>query len=323
MGYEDSTEDKIDGDYSLGRIIKTSLKYSIAAILSIYAFFGTLMCISRDFRNAVLFLHIVNVPLFANFSKPIDYGLENVDNFYLEGEAGKLGSWFIQSKSDPIRGFILYLHGNGGTRATSHRVGLYKKLTQFGFHVLVIDYRGFGVSDGYPTEEGVVEDSLLAWNWMKDRSVASEKPMFIWGHSLGTGVAIQLSKQLCDQGSPPDGLVLESPFSNAYDAAKTHPLAKPYSILPFYDEYMVKELKFAFQNDKWIQNVTTPILIIHDKSDHIVPFKLGRKLCLAARNYSLDVQCVDIDEKLYHKYIYKSKRLEEIIRNFEVRTAKK
>eukprot|EP00112_Aurelia_sp_Birch-Aquarium-sp1_P008060 Seg1882.12 transcript_id=Seg1882.12/GoldUCD/mRNA.D3Y31 product="Monoacylglycerol lipase ABHD12" protein_id=Seg1882.12/GoldUCD/D3Y31 len=228
--------------------ITSSLKYSVATIISVYVFFGSLMCISKDFRNVVLFLHVVNVPLFANFSKPDSFGLENTKNFYLDGDAGKIGAWFVESKAVMSKGYVLYLHGNGGTR-----------------------------------------------------------------------VAVQLARLLCQDDAPPDGLVLEAPFSNVYDAAMSHPFSKPYSLLPFYEDLMVKELKNAFRNDYWIQNVTSPILIMHDKSDNIVPFTLGQKLCLAAKEYSLDVECIYLDEQLSHKFIYKSKRLEEIITNFEKR----
>ncbi|XP_065067287.1 lysophosphatidylserine lipase ABHD12-like [Rhopilema esculentum] len=315
-------EDVTKSESSLRQILVSSLKYSVITVFSLYVFFGSLMCVSKDFRNTVLFLHIINVPLFANFSRPENYGLENAKNFYFDGEAGRLGAWFVSPKHDNIKGMILYLHGNGGTRATSHRVGLYKRLSELGYQILVIDYRGFGDSDGHPTEKGVVNDSKVAWNWLKDKASDLKLPALIWGHSLGSGVAIQLSKFLCEQDSPPDGLVLEAPFNSVYDAAKSHPFAKPYSLLPFYDEFMIQELKYAFMNDYWIQNVTSPILILHDKSDDIVPYQLGHKLCLAAQKCSLNVECVDIEENLSHKYIYKSKKLEEILKNFEIKTKK-
>ena len=59
-----------------------------------------------------------------------------------------------------------------------------------GYHVLAIDYRGFGDSESFPTEEGLVEDAKAAYRWMVENYVAY--PHYIWGHSLGSGVALQV-----------------------------------------------------------------------------------------------------------------------------------
>jgi abhydrolase domain-containing protein 12 len=86
----------------------------------------------------------------------------------------------LRKTKDPI---VLYLHGNTGTRANGHRVDLYKILRQLGYHVIAMDYRGFGdSSDISPTEVGCVNDALAMYHYIKN---LTNSPVFIYGHSLG------------------------------------------------------------------------------------------------------------------------------------------
>ncbi|KAL8185173.1 UNVERIFIED_CONTAM: Monoacylglycerol lipase abhd12 [Gekko kuhli] len=98
---------------------------------------------------------------------------------------GKDQPWYEDAlgSSSPV---VLYLHGNGGTRGGEHRVELYKVLSSFGYHVVTFDYRGWGDSIGSPSESGLTYDALHVFDWIKARS--GDNPVYIWGHSLGTGV---------------------------------------------------------------------------------------------------------------------------------------
>ncbi|KAM7385936.1 hypothetical protein PAMP_001976 [Pampus punctatissimus] len=98
---------------------------------------------------------------------------------------GKNSAWYQNTLRDGSPVFI-YLHGNTGTRAAAHRVGVAQVLSALGYHVLVPDYRGFGDSTGEPTEAGLTTDALCLYNWVKERSGSSL--VVIWGHSLGTGL---------------------------------------------------------------------------------------------------------------------------------------
>nr|XP_020445211.1 monoacylglycerol lipase ABHD12-like [Monopterus albus] len=97
---------------------------------------------------------------------------------------GKDLAWYQNTLSDGNPVFI-YFHGNTGTRAAPHRVGVTKILSALGYHVLLPDYRGFGDSTGEPTEAGLTTDALYLYNWVKARS--GNSLVIIWGHSLGTG----------------------------------------------------------------------------------------------------------------------------------------
>ena len=91
---------------------------------------------------------------------------------------------------------ILYLHGNAETRAHYHRKALYELFQTMGYHVLAIDYRGYGDSSKVvPNQTTMVEDAQTAFDWLQKYSHPSTS-IFIWGHSLGTGVASKLTHEL-------------------------------------------------------------------------------------------------------------------------------
>jgi fermentation-respiration switch protein FrsA (DUF1100 family) len=93
-----------------------------------------------------------------------------------------------------------------------------------------LDYRGYGDSGGKPTEEGVVADAKAVYNYGK--SLDPTKSIYVWGHSMGTGVAARAVAELTDSGQAPTALVLEAPFNNLPDVIKNHPFSVPFRFLP-------------------------------------------------------------------------------------------
>ena len=96
-----------------------------------------------------------------------------------------------------------------------------------GYHVICFDYRGYGDSTGSPSEAGLVHDALTVYKWVLERR--GESKVFVWGHSLGTGVACHLGRkifEIIDSGDEtmraPEGIVLESPFSNLKEEVSHH-----------------------------------------------------------------------------------------------------
>lgn len=126
---------------------------------------------------------------------------------------------------------VLFLHGAAGTRAVPFRVQTYFALSsKLSCNILAIDYRGFADSTGIPDQDGLVEDSYTAWNWLLDHG-AKPGDILIFGHSLGTGVSAQLVKKLAeeynatgDARAKPRGVVLSAPFSSAVTLAETFAL---------------------------------------------------------------------------------------------------
>lgn len=122
------------------------------------------------------------------------------------------------------RSTVLFFHGNAANRAAGYRVRLYEQMTKrlsecclqttlafllikigslvLDANILVIDYRGFADSQGFPTEAGLSQDARTAWDWLVTNG-ASPENIVVLGHSLGTGVASKLVSQLAEEGKYP------------------------------------------------------------------------------------------------------------------------
>jgi pimeloyl-ACP methyl ester carboxylesterase len=125
--------------------------------------------------------------------------------------------WPAQRKDAPA---VLYLHG-ARWNLIGH-VFRIQQLHDFGFSVLAVDYRGFGQSDGdYPSEKTVYEDARVAWDHLAQLQPDAGK-RFIYGHSLGGAVAVDLAAHLSESPSEPraGGLIVESSFSSLSDIAR-------------------------------------------------------------------------------------------------------
>uniref|UniRef100_A0A4W6F0U3 Lysophosphatidylserine lipase ABHD12 n=1 Tax=Lates calcarifer TaxID=8187 RepID=A0A4W6F0U3_LATCA len=316
------------------------LKRIMLWLLVVYVSIPFIIKLCPSIQAKLVFLNFVRMPYFIDLKQPLDQGLNHTHNFYLEPEAGlKIGVWHTvpaqmwreaQGKdgdwydstlsSTPV---ILYLHGNAGTRGGDHRVQLYKVLSSLGYHVVTFDYRGWGDSDGSPSEGGMTSDALFIYDWLKQR--LDKTPLYIWGHSLGTGVATNLVRRLCDRGSPPDSLILESPFTNIREEAKSHPFSMVYRYLPGFDWFFLDAItanNIRFASDENVNHISCPVLILHAEDDTVVPFHLGKKLYnMASQSKSLSshkVQFVPFPSSLAykHKFIYRSPELPNILSNF-------
>ena len=290
---------------------------------------------SQRLQGGLIYMNFVNLPPFVNLSRPMDLGLNGTVNFYLTHDNGcRIGVWHVLpgihegdpdaiAKHSVLLGdgsiIVLYLHGNTGTRAMHHRILLYKYLSQErNYHVVTFDYRGFGDSDGAASEEGLMEDSLLVWQWI--RRHAPEAKIYIWGHSLGASACTHLTARLACDSISPSGILLDAPFTNITEAAESHPFSLPFRILGSYFRYIC--LNNMYEKHKSIDrlpNITCPILIMHGRNDITIPFRLGKKMyeaALATRSpTSGEVIFVDCGDKA-HKTNYISPELRKVLDSF-------
>ncbi|GFW80918.1 lysophosphatidylserine lipase ABHD12 [Trichonephila clavipes] len=294
-------------------------------------------------RRHAVFLNYVSLSRQKNLSLPSESGLKCTKNLYIKtGENIKVGVWHVPPQSalpkckgdvlpeteafKDLRPIFLYLHGNAGTRAGGHRVELYKLLSEkVDAHVMAFDYRGFGDSTNVsPTEGGLVEDTVQVYNWLLKRANASR--IFVWGHSLGTGVGVAFLEKLSKSPVKPASLILEAPFTRIIDAARHHPLSIFHRYMPFFDTLIAQPIgdkETGFNSIDRINEVQCPLLILHAEDDGFVPFDHGKKLyeeAVVARK-SLpphQTQFVGFDGKydLGHKNIYLSPDLPNIIKTF-------
>ncbi len=175
----------------------------------------------------------------------------------------KLSAWFIPAEN--ARQTVLFCHGNAGN--ISHRLDTANIFNELGINCLLFDYRGYGNSQGKPTEEGTYLDAEAAWNWLIERGIGPEQ-IIIFGRSLGGSIASHLAVKV-----HPSGLVLESNFTSYVDMGKK-----------FYP-YMPVRLfaRFNYNAIDHIRKIDCPVLIIHSRNDEMIPFEFGLKLYDAAK----------------------------------------
>ncbi|GAU89322.1 hypothetical protein RvY_01882 [Ramazzottius varieornatus] len=281
----------------------------------------------------MMYLNHVNWPpkSVIDFTNLTIYGLEG-ENLYIHANDVRIGTWLIKPvKSEMDVSFatrdpqnmpiILYLHGNAGTRVTYNRVELYRNLQRLGFTVVAFDYRGYGDSTGQPwSEQDLVADSFAVYQWIKEEY--PEKEVFVWGHSLGTGVSTHLVQYIEKIGITVDGLILDSPFSSLDDAMRRHPLLYFFHLVPGFTDTVAKamrEMQVNMNNSATVLTLDVPVLILHAEDDGIVPIELGRKLFAVAqtrKNHAVQLVTFKAELRYGHKGIYRDPELPQIVNNF-------
>jgi fermentation-respiration switch protein FrsA (DUF1100 family) len=187
-----------------------------------------------------------------------------IEDAWFEADGNKLHGWFSEAKQP--RAVVLYTHGNAGN-ISSLRPLLQLYRDKLNASILVFDYRGYGRSEGIPSEEGILVDARAARKWLADRAHVREQDIVLVGHSLGGGVAVDLAAK---DGAR--GLVLESTFTSLPDAA-----AGQFPLLP-YRSLMHNRLDSLSK----ISNYHGPLLQMHGDADRVIPYDVGRKLFNAA-----------------------------------------
>ena len=180
---------------------------------------------------------------------------------WLRGSDGvRVHGWLVAPREAHFT--TLFLHGNAGN--LTHRVNHIQQITSAGSSILVIDYRGYGKSEGRPSEKGLYRDAEAAYQYLVSAGHKPER-IVLHGESLGTAVAVALAaRRSCG------GLVLEAPFTSGRDvAARALPVLGPI-------------LTWGWDSKRAIAMVRAPVLVIHGTRDEVIPFDLGRKLFEAA-----------------------------------------
>ena len=203
---------------------------------------------------------------FGDVPGPRDVGLAQAEIVSFPTADGlTLRGWFVPSSGSPPAYTVLVFNGNAGNRA--HRAPLATSLQQQGLQVLLFDYRGYGGSEGKPTEVGLRADVRAARSYLLERGDVDASRLVYFGESLGTALAIALAAE-----HPPAGMILRSPFPSLVEVGQTH-----YPFLPV--RFLLQD-RFAAIGD--IQRVTCPVLVLAGDQDRIIPLGLSRRLYEAA-----------------------------------------
>lgn len=196
-------------------------------------------------------------------------GMEDVWIAFQSESSGKPeqlhGLWLPHGRADaPV---LLYLHGaRWNVSGSSGRI---RRMQALGFSVLAIDYRGFGRSSaGLPSEATAAEDARAAWDWLAQQHPG--KPRYIFGHSLGGAIAIDLARQVPDE----QGTIVEGTFTSIPDVVSTF----KWGWLP-----VSGLITQRFDSVRKVAEIGSPLLVVHGSEDSLILPALGRKLFEAAQ----------------------------------------
>lgn len=251
----------------MARSVKAGLRLLAAASLSL-VLLATSGCAWLDTRQRELIYR----PTPAQLSSVAD--MQAGDSRYLVKVPGGNGTehlafWWLPN-SQPNAPTLLYLHGTFRNLYGNQRK--IESLRSAGFSVLAVDYRGWGESSRLiPSEQSILQDAGLAWQEFVQHQPDPAKRL-IYGHSMGSGVAVDLASRL---NSPGDygGLVLESAFTSFTEVA--HEAGWLARVLNWFN-------RERFDSKSKISRIHAPLLMLHGKQDDTIPIVLGERLFAAA-----------------------------------------
>jgi fermentation-respiration switch protein FrsA (DUF1100 family) len=165
----------------------------------------------------------------------------------------RINAWYFpaQSSSSPV---VLLCHGNAGN--IGHRLDLGAMLLEAGAGVLLVDYRGYGRSDGRPGEENTYRDAQAAYHWLMEKGIAGTN-IIGYGESLGGGIVSELAMR-----EPLGGLILQSTFSSMTDLGA--------EIFPWLPVRLISTIKYNTRAK--LPKIHVPVLILHSPKDDLIPF---------------------------------------------------
>ena len=194
---------------------------------------------------------------------PASAGLAYEDVSLRTNDGLRLAAWYVPATD--ARGTILFCHGNA--RNISDRLSSIAVFHRLGYSVLIFDYRGYGRSEGRPTEEGTYRDADAAWDHLVRERGASPRTIVVFGRSLGGAVAAHLADT-----RPVRALILESTFTTAPDLAA--------DLFPWLPARALTTFDYATLYR--VDRIRCPKLIVHSPDDDLIPFEHGRHLFAAA-----------------------------------------
>lgn len=230
----------------------------VVVLLVVYVFLLGLLYV---FQSRLIYFP--NVAAVHSDARPTDIGLRYEDVIFRTSDNLELHGWFIPAGRP--RGVLLFMHGNAGN--ITHRLDSIAVFNRLGLSVFIFDYRGYGKSEGTPSESGTYEDAGAAWRYLtEDRAIAA-KDIVLFGRSLGAAVAAELASR-----TRPAALILESAFTSTPDVA-----ARLYWYFP------VRLLsRFDYGTKAYVAEIGCPLLVVHSPDDEIIPFDHGEAIFAAA-----------------------------------------
>lgn len=214
-------------------------------------------------QRSMIFPRFV-IPPFTDPVRPQD-----AEIFTIHTGEESVEAWFIPANaafSGPCP-TVIFAHGNA--ELIDFWPEYLKPLSQNGIHLLLVEYPGYGRSKGKPSEKSITRTLTAAYDQLVARSTVDPGRIILFGRSIGGGAVCSLAKS-----RPSAGLILLSAFTSIRS------FAPRYGLFPF----MVRD---PMDNISVLKEYRQPVLILHGKSDDIIPFSHGRELASASLNARL------------------------------------
>ncbi|MDH4318526.1 MAG: alpha/beta hydrolase, partial [Desulfobulbaceae bacterium] len=190
---------------------------------------------------------------------PVDKLPVNVSEIFIKTKDGlTIQSYLILNNSS--NKMVIYFHGNGGN--IGHRLADLKRINSFGVNVLGVGYRGYGKSEGEPSEEGIYIDGESALAYVVQKLGFREENVYLFGRSIGTTVAINTG-----QKRKLSGMILVAPLTSG----KEHAQATGLGLVSFL-------AGDSFDNISKVGEISCPVLVIHGTEDRVIPFEMGERI---------------------------------------------
>jgi fermentation-respiration switch protein FrsA (DUF1100 family) len=183
-------------------------------------------------------------------------------------DSTRLTAWIIPAaNAGPDAPWVLISHGNYGNIGFGGRPQFYAWFRDLGVNLFAYDYRGFGASDGLPSESGVYADADAAYRYLTDALHVPPSRIILFGHSLGTGVTIELARHV-----PAAGMVLEDAYTSVANRGQ--------EVFPLLPIKLIAKSKFA--SIEKVGALKLPKLFLHARHDEVIPFQHGQTVFAAA-----------------------------------------
>ena len=235
-------------------MIKILQHMLISALFILVAVWLILSIILYVFQDGYVY-----IPTRELVATPADIQLAYEDISLKTDDGVTLHGWFVPRRD--AKSTLIFFHGNAGN--VSHRLDSIRLFHQSGLNVFIIDYRGYGRSEGVPSEEGTYLDALAAWHYLTGTRQIPSGNIVIAGRSLGGAVAAWLATR-----TRPAALILESTFSSVALMGKKYYPYLPVALLT----------RIHYSTIDRLPLVKVPVMIIHSVNDEIIPYEQGRQI---------------------------------------------
>ena len=237
--------------YDIGRIALTL----VLLVALLYLLAGGLL---YAFQSKLVYM-----PHASLEATPADVGIPYQEVLFSASDGVRLSGWYMPLEG--ARGTVLFCHGNAGN--ISHLLEVVRGAHTLNLGILLFDYRGYGQSEGTPSEEGTYWDAEAAWDYLVSAAGIDPGRIIVIGRSLGGPIAARLARD-----NDPAALFLEATFTSLPEVAQE-----------IYPLFPVRSLaRIQYPTLEYLRDVQCPVLVTHSRDDQLIPFAHGQRLYQAA-----------------------------------------